>query len=1285
LPPSGIRLGLIWQKKRVGWYGGYDLCLSTAMMDANPGLYAVEDPVWPYAIVGSTAPPNRGPNVHAGTDWPNNGFELGTYALADGRLVLTINRCISYYYKAPAGAGDTMADYNSLVGSSSNGGAIGDLYTVRVYMVNAASGWSHSSLGCVLPDSPPPTPPPPSPPPPSPSPPQPSPTPPPPSPPPVAALYVNGYWPLFETYNEALVVSPQNAVDEITLGGVQYYIPRGIPGVQNSGEAPENALFLSPTPPPPPSPPPPSPPPSPPPLPPPTGTINAFAVQDLTGYTRCQHGDMASMDWVKSMVLDQTFNPSVPYGFLYSYWEGFSSGVECDQVGAYASADRPVVEVPSEIAPTLGSGFELAQPSSVSVATNLAIAARVLMIDGCVAYFKTGVSNMEQGYDGQTTNWFSFIQDGGYDRRVVCITESPSPPPAPPQQYNRMIAHDILTPTYGYAEALVWGHTDGSDPGDIGTTIPVTQVLIFNDRSERGEVSDYYRLALVYGIPGSIVTGHGSSGNRRRMEIIPPSLVDAETDGVTEIQERSSASLQTPEPWPVAPEPTSGRKLAEDGSTAVIEVKHLATEGNFMNCIFLQNGLYMDRSDIHGTWGSLFMWRPPTQNNGACETDPDYTYSFDSASFIHVKLTSATAPTASDPTITAPFGVVSRPAGCVGAACTDHYLTITPSTGVDASRACLAFFAKYATSYQQAYSVGYGTFPQVGPDGVKANPSCSGSLPAPPTPPPLPPFPPDSAPTPPPPGDPPAPPGSLLIEVAPTDAMNEVWCNYDNILAITDPSRNSGYRVLWYKHPTGEYDVCDRTGAYVSSAWPAAVSTAGTPYTTHLDAPGGHNPPLIRSIDTAHGNTFTIATSGTVNSNFPDGRPCFAYVFANDGADNENLLDGQLSGTWSMVFTDGHSRFTAPIECADEDPALASPSPSPNPGGTPWSCRPAPTIVEEIKDLELIFHQWSDFSYDPSLLSSGALDVTCPGCQPGVDVTSSVLGSDPRQPPNVFIDDCVVFFPKEYPYLDEYGADPWYVWKILKERVVSPHVDTPSNNPEFGLAVTPDGKIVGNFNFMASQPQQRLLASMTMAGSVETFQVEPFAFMMAGEIGVAPGDVSVTTVAGSVQVLIDAAVPRLKADTIFGRLQTLVTLGTYMNSLFGVAVESVGEITLTDYSPPPPLPPFSPGKAPLPPPPPSPPAPPRPHRPPSPPSTPPPPPPLNPAAEACAADGSDDTCSPFEGATWSSSMSSYHFYLYDETPDGVDLRLWEWPRITPAEDQLANNGICAPLATLSKH
>ena len=66
-----------------------------------------------------------------------------------------------------------------------------------------------------------------------------------------------------------------------------------------------------------------------------------------------------------------------------------------------------------------------------------------------------------------------------------------------------------------------------------------------------------------------------------------------------------------------------------------------------------------------------------------------------------------------------------------------------------------------------------------------------------------------------------------------------------------------------------------------------------------------------------------------------------------------------------------------------------------------------------------------------------------------------------------------------------------------------------------------------------------------------------------------------------------------------------------------------------------------------------------------------------PSLQPCAEDGSDDTCSPFDGATWSSAIAEYHFYLYDESPqDGTDLRLWEWPRVTPQGNQLANNGIC---------
>ena len=81
--------------------------------------------------------------------------------------------------------------------------------------------------------------------------------------------------------------------------------------------------------------------------------------------------------------------------------------------------------------------------------------------------------------------------------------------------------------------------------------------------------------------------------------------------------------------------------------------------------------------------------------------------------------------------------------------------------------------------------------------------------------------------------------------------------------------------------------------------------------------------------------------------------------------------------------------------------------------------------------------------------------------------------------------------------------------------------------------------------------------------------------------------------------------------------------------------------------------------------------------PPAPPSPPPSQPPPLPLAQPCSPSGADDHCSPFEGASWSSAVASYHFYLYDESPqDGTDLRLWEWPRVTPQGNQLAHNGIC---------
>ena len=40
---------------------------------------------------------------------------------------------------------------------------------------------------------------------------------------------------------------------------------------------------------------------------------------------------------------------------------------------------------------------------------------------------------------------------------------------------------------------------------------------------------------------------------------------------------------------------------------------------------------------------------------------------------------------------------------------------------------------------------------------------------------------------------------------------------------------------------------------------------------------------------------------------------------------------------------------------------------------------------------------------------------------------------------------------------------------------------------------------------------------------------------------------------------------------------------------------------------------------------------------------------------------------------WSSTIASYHFYLYDEAEN---VKLWEYPRTTPQDNQLRANNLC---------
>jgi hypothetical protein len=175
---------------------------------------------------------------------------------------------------------------------------------------------------------------------------------------------------------------------------------------------------------------------------------------------------------------------------------------------------------------------------------------------------------------------------------------------------------------------------------------------------------------------------------------------------------------------------------------------------------------------------------------------------------------------------------------------------------------------------------------------------------------------------------------------------------------------------------------------------------------------------------------------------------------------------------------------------------------------------------------------------------------------------------------------------------------------------------------------------------------------------------------LAVELGIDPGAVTAEAVPDSNNVTLTFVVRAATRRAFVGSLFELLSNRTRALATLGVDIVHVATIEFAHFAPPPPRPPSPPS---FPSPPSQPPRPPRPPR--KPPATlvdysPP------PAAHVCAADGSDDVCSPFENATWSSAVASYHFYLYDDTSDGVDLMLWEWPRVSPSENQLRGNKLC---------
>jgi len=214
---------------------------------------------------------------------------------------------------------------------------------------------------------------------------------------------------------------------------------------------------------------------------------------------------------------------------------------------------------------------------------------------------------------------------------------------------------------------------------------------------------------------------------------------------------------------------------------------------------------------------------------------------------------------------------------------------------------------------------------------------------------------------------------------------------------------------------------------------------------------------------------------------------------------------------------------------------------------------------------------------------------------------------------------------------------------------------------------------------MFFRPRASVATALIMEGAVETFDLPAFEANLTATLG---GDLSNGGDLDNLTVTVEPASVYVKIRYLTRRELSNAT-ADLTAALEGPLSASIARIVTFPTGIEFPYPPLPPPRPPYPPTPPSaPPKPPRsppgPDTPPSPPFAPPklPPPHAPPPLPPLRCEREDNLCSPFRAADWSSAFSSYHFYLYDETPDGIDLRLWEWPRVTPVDDQLANNGVC---------
>ena len=156
-----------------------------------------------------------------------------------------------------------------------------------------------------------------------------------------------------------------------------------------------------------------------------------------------------------------------------------------------------------------------------------------------------------------------------------------------------------------------------------------------------------------------------------------------------------------------------------------------------------------------------------------------------------------------------------------------------------------------------------------------------------------------------------------------------------------------------------------------------------------------------------------------------------------------------------------------------------------------------------------------------------------------------------------------------------------------------------------------------------SCPANRMLmTSFVASGTVESFDTAAFGASLAAELNVSASDVIVTAQVASILVSVTIVVPEALSAALVTDVNTLFADPQRTQSALGVTVESFTAPTLVDFSPPPPSP-----------------------------------------ARATARGRRlrrrrlrrhvRAVCGRQLGARPS---RSYHFYLYDETPDGVDLR-----------------------------